>query len=101
MRIMGGFEEQVLSAIKALGPKAYSTPIIRAIESHMGSSVTPSQVFLTLVRLEEKQYIRGWMGTPTPTRGGKAKRFYELTDIGAQALALRVKLNRPMATEGV
>jgi PadR family transcriptional regulator len=48
--------------------------------------VSISTVYVTLMRLEEKGYARSWKGEPTASRGGKAKRHYEVSPEGVAAL---------------
>jgi PadR family transcriptional regulator len=37
---------------------------------------------VTLVRLEKKGWVRSRMSDPTPVRGGKAKRYFEILPEG-------------------
>ena len=41
---------------------------------------------LAVDRMERKGLIRSKVGEPTPERGGRAKRFYELSPPGLKAL---------------
>jgi DNA-binding PadR family transcriptional regulator len=43
-------------------------------------------VYAALDRMERKGLLRSDVGDPTPVRGGRAKRFYELQASGAEAL---------------
>jgi len=44
-------------------------------------------LYTTLDRLEEKGFVTSRMGDPTPQRGGRAKRFFEVTGAGIDAVA--------------
>jgi DNA-binding PadR family transcriptional regulator len=44
-------------------------------------------IYTTLQRLEEKGFVRSWTSSPTPVRGGRSKRCYKVTAVGARALA--------------
>ena len=41
-----------------------------------------ASVYNTLERLEEKGLVRSTVGQPTPERGGRAKRYFAITDRG-------------------
>ena len=52
------------------------------------------------MRLEEKGYARSWKGSPTASRGGKAKRHYEVSPEGVEAL-VRTREARDRLWKGV
>ena len=79
-------EQQVLLAVWRLGDEAYGVPVSDELERTAGRSVTAGAVYTTLVRLERKGWLRSRMGDPTPERGGKAKRYFRITDAGVTAL---------------
>ncbi|MGH9320602.1 MAG: PadR family transcriptional regulator, partial [Vicinamibacteria bacterium] len=43
-------------------------------------------VYTVLERLESKGYLLSHVGSPTPERGGRGKRFYRVTPAGLKAL---------------
>ena len=73
-------------SLPALGSDAYAVSIRDHIEARTGISLGRSSVYVTLDRLERKGYVRSALGDPTPERGGKAKRCFEITAPGASAL---------------
>ena len=79
---LGEFEQLVLVAVLRLGDRPYAVPIREEIEQQTGRSVSRGAVYLTLDRMEQKGYLRSWIGEPTAQRGGKAKRFYEVQRSG-------------------
>lgn len=83
---LGEFEQLVLLAIAHLKGDAYGIPIVEEIERRTGRSVARAAVYITLRRLEEKGFVSSWMSDPTPERGGKPRRYVELTSDGARAL---------------
>lgn len=83
---LGEFEEFVLLAILGLGKEAYGVPIAEAIENATGKRVSTGALYTTLARLEEKNFIRSWMGEKTEERGGRAKKFFEVEIAGKAAL---------------
>lgn len=82
----GEFEQLVLLAVIRLGTDAYGTAIRREIEARTGRSVTVGALYTSLDRLEQKGFLRGRMGEPTPERGGRAKRFYAVRAAGRAEL---------------
>ncbi len=84
---LGQFEQLVLTAILALGEKAYGVTIHAEVESLSAPrTVALGAVYATLDRLEDKAMVTSWLSDPTPERGGRAKRFYRLEEAGRQAL---------------
>lgn len=83
---LGELEELVLLALARLEDEAYGMSIRREIEARTGRDVAIGSVYSSLERMEDKGYIRSWVGDPTPERGGKAKRYYGLESAGARAL---------------
>jgi DNA-binding PadR family transcriptional regulator len=83
---LGEFEQIVLLAMARVGEQAYAVSIHDEILQTTGRSVSIPAVYVTLSRLEKKGLVRSWMGEPSPTRGGRAKRYFELADEGREAL---------------
>jgi DNA-binding PadR family transcriptional regulator len=83
---LGEFEELVLLTIAALMDEAYSVAICDELSNHTDRSVKLGVVHAVLNRLEEKGLVKSQLGEATKTRGGKRKRFYELTMSGKAAL---------------
>src|SRR5882757_3110742 len=79
---LGSFELLVLSALIRLGDEAYGVPIASAIQESTGRDVLLGSVYAALERLEGKGFVLSSLGTPTPERGGRAKRFFRITASG-------------------
>jgi PadR family transcriptional regulator PadR len=79
-------EQLVLLAILRVGPRAYGAPVQDVLESRAERPVSLGTIYNTLLRLEERGFVRSGLGEPTPTRGGKAKRLYDVTPAGREAL---------------
>ncbi len=79
-------EQQVLLVVWRLEGEAYGVTIRDELERLAGRSVTTGAVYTTLIRLEQKGWVRSSMGDPTPERGGKAKRFFAITPEGIRAV---------------
>ena len=83
---LGEFEDLVLLTIAALLNDAYSVAICDELEKHTGRTAKLGVVHAVLNRLEEKGLVTSSLGEATSTRGGKRKRFYEVTHAGKVAL---------------
>lgn len=78
----GDFEQQVLLAVWRMGDNAYGAAVRDELEARTGQDVAHGAVWVTLVRLEKKGWVRSRLSDPTPVRGGKAKRFFRITEEG-------------------
>lgn len=83
---IGEFEELVLLTIATLGDEAYGVAIKEDIENRAGRSISIGALHSTITRLEEKGFLKSWLGDPTQERGGRRKRFFEITHQGKVAL---------------
>jgi DNA-binding PadR family transcriptional regulator len=83
---LGEFEQVVLLAMARVGDQAYAVSVHDEILQTTGRSVSIPAVYVTLSRLEKKGLVSSWKGKPAPMRGGRAKRHFELTDAGCEAL---------------
>jgi PadR family transcriptional regulator len=94
---LGEFEQLVLLAVLRLGRDAYGATITLEIESQSGRAISVAAVHTTLSRLEQKGFTRSRLGAPTPQRGGKRKRHYEVTPAGVRTLQHAMRALRKMA----
>lgn len=81
---LGEFEELVLLTIANLGNEAYGVALLRDINERANRKLSIGAMHSTLTRLEEKGYITSYLGEPGKERGGRRKRYFELTQ---QAIA--------------
>lgn len=89
------FELLVLLATMQMGEGAYGVSIAQAIEDASGQQTALASVYRALQRLETKALVRTRLGDPTPERGGRAKRFAEITPAGRrQAMRTQRTLQR-------
>lgn len=84
--ILGTFEQAVLLALIRLRDEAYGRAILKEVETRLGREVAVGAVYATLERLEAKGLITSELGSGTPVRGGRARRFYSIQRSGARAL---------------
>jgi DNA-binding PadR family transcriptional regulator len=88
-RHFGEFEQVLLYAVLHLQDAAAgaSGPSIRRlIEKRTGRAISPGAIYTAMSRLEERGFVSSALGDPTPERGGKRKRFYQVRPSGAAAL---------------
>ncbi len=95
--VLGEFEQMVMLALLRLGPDAYGAAVCSEIEQRGGRGVSVSAVHTTLDRLEQKGLVKSRVGMPTPQRGGKRKRHYEVAAFGMKALQASYRSLRNMA----
>ena len=83
---LGQFQQLVMLAVLRTGNDAYGACLQEELEDRADRRVTISTIYVTLDRLEGRGFVRSWKGASTPVRGGKARRFYEVTPRGFAAL---------------
>jgi PadR family transcriptional regulator PadR len=81
---LGHFELLVLLALMRLGDDAYGVPISRELEDALGREVALGSVYAALERLQSKGLVSSELGAPTPERGGRAKRYFQITSKGVR-----------------
>jgi len=87
-RLLTDFELMLVLAILRLGDDAYGVQIAREIETTAGRRVLLGAAYAALDRLEDNGLVSSRTGSPTPERGGRAKRFFRVTARGVQAARL-------------
>lgn len=95
--VLGEFEQIVMLALVRLGAEAYGASVCSEIETRSGRGVSVSAVHTTLERLELKGLVKSRVGDPTPQRGGKRKRHYEVAPLGMKSLQASYRSLRNMA----
>ena len=86
MKILSRAEEIILTAILLLGEDAYGITIREHIKKVTGIEWALGSIYDPLNKLVRKRFVRKYMGSPTPERGGRSKCLYEITDKGKEAL---------------
>lgn len=95
--VLGEFEQIVMLALLRLGSDSYGAAVCGEIEKRGGRPVSVSAVHTTLERLEEKGLVKSRIGEPTPQRGGKRKRHFEVIAPGMRALQASYRSLKNMA----
>ena len=83
---LGAFEQAVLLAVLRLGDDAYGRAVLSEVQSRLGRAVAAGAVHATLERLERKRLVSSRLGSGTPIRAGRARRFYRLKPTAVRAL---------------
>jgi|SRR3954453_1562555 PadR family transcriptional regulator PadR len=85
--LLGTFEQVVLLSVFGLGTEAYGRSVLREVQSALNRrGVSAGAVYATLDRLETKRLLSSRLAEGGATRGGRARRYYQLTASGASAL---------------
>src|SRR5262249_52807711 len=84
--VLGGFEQAVLLAVVRLRDEAYGRPILKEVQDRLDRDVAAGAVHATLDRLEKKGLLSSKLGSGTPIRAGRPRRYYRLQPAGVHAL---------------
>ena len=84
--VLGAFEQAVLLAIVRLREDAYGRAILKEVKMRLERDVAAGAVHATLERLEKKGLVSTRLGSGTPVRDGRARRFYRMQPAGLRAL---------------
>lgn len=92
---LGDLEMLVLAALIRLAPHAYGVTVRDELEKRASRKISIGALYTTLARLEDKGFASSRLGEATSERGGRAKRYYEITAEGrAQLERALSSLNR-------
>jgi PadR family transcriptional regulator PadR len=86
MEMLTKLEELILLSVWRLKENAYGTTIFRHIQSVTEKKISLGGVYFPLDRLTKQGYLRAYYGSATEERKGLSKRYYQLTEKGAEAL---------------
>jgi len=83
---VSNFELMVLLSLIRLGDEAYGVPISKEIEKHSGHDVAVGSVYAALERMRDRSFVTSTVGEPTAERGGRAKRYFNITAKGMKVV---------------
>ena len=86
MKYLSRPEELVLLTIWKMKEEPYGVNIRKYITKMTGKYWSIGSIYVPLDRLENKGYLASSLSSPTSERGGKSKRFYQLTKEGLKQL---------------
>jgi len=84
--VLGAFEQAVLLALVRLGDEAYGRAIMKEVQERLERDVAAGAVHATLDRLQRKALITSRLGSGTPVRAGRPRRYYRIQPAGVRAL---------------
>jgi DNA-binding PadR family transcriptional regulator len=83
---LGDFEHVVLIAVLRLGEEASAPAILAELEARTGRPASRGSIYVTLDRLEDKGLLASAIVPGHEERGGRPRRFVQLTRDGLEAL---------------
>jgi DNA-binding PadR family transcriptional regulator len=84
--VLGAFEQAVLLAVVRLRDAAYGRAILKDVQTRLERDVAAGAVHATLDRLQSRGLLSSKLGSGTPVRAGRARRYYTLQSAGLTAL---------------
>ncbi|REG82521.1 PadR family transcriptional regulator [Algoriphagus antarcticus] len=83
---LGELEELILLTVGILDQDAYGVAVLEEIKNQTGRKVNISAIHTVLSRLEDKGFLKSYMGGATEERGGRRKRLFTLSATGRAAI---------------
>lgn len=83
---LGEFEELILLTVASLDKEAYAVKVKEELEVNANRSTNISAIHSSLYRLEDKGFLTSEFGGATKKRGGKKKRYFQVTNAGFAVL---------------
>jgi len=99
MHLLTKQEELLLLAIFRIQKDAYLVNIREHLKEHAGKEWAFGSIYITLEKLCRKGFVKSRVGAPTSTQGGKAIKYYDLTDSGIRILKENKRLHDRMWKE--
>lgn len=83
---LGEFEHTLLLVLLHDDGKQYGAQLRQNLKQLADRDVSIGALYVTLDRLQKKGYISVSQGKPTPERGGRAKRYFQVSAEGQKVL---------------
>ena len=77
--VLNTFDLLILLAALRLRDEAYGVPIAEMVGKAREKPASIAAIYAALDRLEERGLVASELGEPSPTRGGRAKRYVRVT----------------------
>ena len=84
---LGEFQELILMSVIVLKEEAYGNAIRRQLEGLLNERLSTGAIQTALKRMEEKGFLTSEWSEATKERGGRRKRYFEITDSAKQELS--------------
>lgn len=97
-KTLGALEQAVMMVILALGDGAYGVAIRDELSKRTRRDHSFGAVYTTLDRLAAKDFVISWLGDPSPERGGRAKRYFRLTEEGQRILEETLRAHQDLGS---
>ena len=89
---LGEFEELVLLIVAANHNEAYGVLILEQLEAKLKKKLNISAIHVALKRMENKGFVVSSFGGITNERGGRRKKYYNITSLGKKMLDRQYEL---------
>jgi PadR family transcriptional regulator PadR len=99
MHLLTKQEELLLLAIFRIQKDAYLVNIREHLKEHTGKEWAFGSIYITLEKLCRKGFVKNRIGVPTASQGGKAIKYYDLTESGIRILKENMRLHDKMWKE--
>jgi len=93
---VGSLELAALLAVARLGDDAYGLAVRRDLAERTGRDHSVGAVYTTLQRLEDKGLLTSRSSDPLPVRGGRSRRQFAVTALGARAIRAAERESRSL-----
>jgi PadR family transcriptional regulator PadR len=100
MKDLTKIEEILLLSIWKLKDQAYGFKIRHHVSEIIGKDFSYGNLYSILNQLTKKRYVNKHTGESTPSRQGKKRMYYTLSDEGREALKYSYEMNQKL-WEGV
>jgi len=99
MNMLTKQEELLLLAIFRIRKDAYLVNIREHLKKHIGKEWAFGSIYITLEKLCRRGFIKNRIGDPTASQGGKAIKYYDLTESGIRVLKENMQIHDKMWKE--
>lgn len=93
MKFLSRSEEFLLLTLWKMSEEPYGVNIRSFVSMMTGKYWSIGSVYVPLDRLEAKGFVTSYLAGSIPERGGKARRYYKITESGLEQLKEIQKLN--------
>ncbi len=83
---IGSLEETVLLIVLTLNGKGYGVSVAASYRERTGKEISVPAIHTVLKRLENKGLLTSALGESSAARGGRPKRYFDVTPYGIKVL---------------